>query len=308
LLPDAAADGNGEASRGETRERREDAGVNDGQGALYVVATPIGNLDDLSPRARRVLAEVALILAEDTRHSARLLEHYAIGTPMRAFHEHNEARLCPVIATRIEGGERIALISDAGTPLFSDPGYRLLRTLRERGLRAVPIPGANAAVAALSVAGLATDRVAFEGFLPARGGARRARLAELEGESRTLVFYEAPHRIVATVEDLYATLGDTREATLARELTKIHEQLIGGTLGELRVWLREHPQRIRGEFVIVVAGHEQGAPAAEQGEAVLRTLLEELRPPQAAKLAARITGARRNALYRRALELDDEKE
>ena len=276
-------------------------------GALYVVATPIGNLQDLSRRALEVLASADLILAEDTRHSAKLLAHYGIGTPCRSFHEHNETRQVTQIVKRIAAGARVALISDAGTPLISDPGYRLVAALRDKGHAVIPVPGPSAAVCALSVAGLPTDRFCFEGFLPTRSAARRRHLHSLAKEPRTLVFYESPRRIFAAITDLVAEFGAERHAVLARELTKVHETVVGGTLVELRDWLEAHAEQRRGECVIVVAGaphvDQSDAPDEARQRDVLRALLEELPVKQAVAVAVRLTGAKRNALYRQAVEL-----
>lgn len=278
-------------------------------GALYVVATPIGNLQDLSRRALDVLDSVDLILAEDTRHSSKLLAHYGIGTPCRSFHEHNESHQVARIVERIGAGERVALISDAGTPLISDPGFRLVAALREARQTIIPIPGASAVISALSVAGLATDRFCFEGFLPARASARRRHLQALSSEPRTLVFYESPRRVKATLADLLAEFGQDRRAVVARELTKIHESVVTGTLAELHVWFEEHEEQCRGEFVILVAG---AAPEAEDDDTatvstrdVLRALIAELPVKQAVSVAARITGGKRNALYQQAIALSD---
>jgi len=276
-------------------------------GALYVVATPIGNLQDVSSRALDVLGSVDLILAEDTRHSATLLARYGIGTKCRSFHEHNESRQVSRIVARIVAGERVALISDAGTPLISDPGFRLVVALREQGHAIIPIPGPSAVICALSVAGLATARFCFEGFLPVRTGARRRHLQGLSAEPRTLVFYESPRRVLQAVADLAAEFGSERPAVLARELTKIHETVIGGTLAELHVWLAEHDEQRRGEFVIVVAG---AAPTESDDQTtsvstteLLGVLVEELTVSQAVSVAVRLTGGKRNALYRQAIAL-----
>ncbi len=285
----------------------DNSGIETSSGALYVVATPIGNLQDLSRRAVEVLDSVDLILAEDTRHSAKLLSHYGIGTACRSFHEHNEARQVSQIVRRIAAGGRVALISDAGTPLISDPGFRLVAALREQRLAIIPIPGPSAAVCALSVAGLPTDRFCFEGFLPTRASARRRFLHSLSNEARTLIFYESPRRVVATVTDMIAEFGAERPAVLAREMTKIHETIVSGTLVELQEWFESHPEQRRGECVIVVAG----ASAAEQDDAqadaftrdLLRVLVEELPVKQAVVVAARVTGAKRNLLYRQAVAL-----
>lgn len=277
-------------------------------GVLYVVATPIGNLEDISQRALRVLAEADLIVAEDTRHSARLLRHYRIGGTLLSLHEHNEVQRIPEIIARLRRGEQVALISDAGTPLVSDPGYRLVRAVRASGLRVVPVPGPSAVLCALSAAGLPTDRFVFEGFLPPRPGARRRRLGELAGEPRTLVFFEAPQRITAALADLAAAFGSEREAVVARELTKVFETIRGGSLGELEIWVRERAENRRGEFVIVVHGalREAGTEADEDAERVLRVLLAELPLSQAVALAARLTAEPSNRLYRRALALSRE--
>lgn len=278
---------------------------NNAGGALYVVATPIGNLADLSARAAELLASVDLILAEDTRHSARLLEHYGIATRCRSFHEHNEARQVAQVVERIAAGARVALISDAGTPLISDPGFRLVTALRARGEKVIPVPGPSAVMGALSVAGLPTDRFCFEGFLPTRASARRRLLAELANEPRTMVFFESPRRVLAAVTDLAAELGEQRPAALARELTKIHETVVVGTLAELCRWLETHAEQQRGEFVVVVGGAPGGGAqtAPESSDALLQVLIEELPLKQAVAVAARITGGKRNTLYQRALAL-----
>ena len=279
----------------------------DPEGALYVVATPIGNLQDLSRRALDVLDSVDLILAEDTRHSAKLLAHYGIGTACRSFHEHNEAHQVARVVERIAAGERVALISDAGTPLISDPGFRLVAALREAGQAVIPIPGASAVISALSVAGLPTDRFCFEGFLPPKASARRRYLQALSSEQRTVVFYESPRRVKQTLVDLHAEFGPDRRAVLARELTKIHESVVSGTLAELQRWLEEHEEQCRGEFVIVVSG---AAPAREDDDTasvssreLLRLLVEELPVKRAVAVAAQITGGKRNALYQQAIAL-----
>ncbi len=267
-------------------------------GTLWVVATPIGNLEDLSPRAQRVLREVTLIAAEDTRHSKPLLAHFGIGTPLSALHEHNEREAIAPLLARLRAGEDIALISDAGTPLISDPGYRLVRAARENGIRVGTAPGPCAAVAALSIAGLPSDRFVFEGFLPPKAPARRARLRELAHESRTLVLYESSHRIRECCEDLREIFGAQREARLLRELTKLHETVLGETLGEIAARMANDADQHRGEFVLVIAsaGEEVDDKIAE-GRRVYALLREELPPAQAAKLASAISGAPRKALY-----------
>lgn len=274
-------------------------------GTLYVVATPIGNLDDMSARALKVLADVALIAAEDTRHSIRLLQHFGIDTPLAACHEHNERDEGGRFLTKLLAGENVALVSDAGTPLISDPGYHLVRQARAAGVAVVPVPGACALIAALSAAGLPSDRFIFEGFLPAKTAARRARLAQVKEEPRTLIFYEAPHRILECLEDMEAVFGGERPALLARELTKTFETLKGLPLAELRAFVAGDSNQQRGECVVLVGGWV--APEGEQAisvevQRVLDLLLAELPLKRAAALAAEITGVRKNLLYQLALE------
>ncbi|MGN6314495.1 MAG: 16S rRNA (cytidine(1402)-2'-O)-methyltransferase [Rhodanobacteraceae bacterium] len=267
-------------------------------GTLWVVATPIGNLEDFPPRAQRVLREVALIAAEDTRHSKPLLVHFGIGTPLVALHEHNEREAVAPLLAKLQAGEDLALISDAGTPLISDPGYRLVRAARDAGYSVSVVPGACAAIAALSVSGLPSDRFVFEGFLPAKVSGRRARLRELAHEPRTLVFYESAHRIRECCEDLRAAFGAQREARLLRELTKLYETALGETLDAICARLDEDSNQQRGEFVLVVAGAGETADdKVIEGLRVYALLREELPPAQAAKLAAAISGAPRKALY-----------
>ncbi|MBD1553293.1 16S rRNA (cytidine(1402)-2'-O)-methyltransferase [Pseudomonas typographi] len=273
-------------------------------GTLYVVATPIGNLDDMSVRALRVLKSVALIAAEDTRHSQRLLQHFGIQTPLAACHEHNEREEGGRFVTRLLAGDDVALVSDAGTPLISDPGYHLVRHARLAGIRVVPVPGACALVAALSAAGLASDRFIFEGFLPAKGAGRRSRLEALREEPRTLIFYEAPHRILESLQDMAAVFGAERPALLARELTKTFETLKGLPLEQLCAFVEQDPNQQRGECVVLVAGHvaaEEGEAVSAEGLRVLDLLLAQMPLKRAAALAASITGERKNALYQAAL-------
>jgi len=277
-------------------------------GMLYVVATPLGHLGDMTPRAITVLQGVDVIAAEDTRHSAPLLRHFDIATPTIALHEHNEREQSGRLVARLRAGEAVALISDAGTPLLSDPGYHLVRAAHEAGVRVVPVPGASAAITALSVSGLPTDRFTFEGFLPAKTAARRARLAELQADPRTLIFYEAPHRIAAALDDMAEIFGVAREAVLARELTKIYETVRAAPLGELAAWVRADTDQQKGEIVVLVRGAE-ARPSDELGaeaQRVLRLLLAELPLKQAVALAAGISGERRNRLYELAVSLQAE--
>jgi 16S rRNA (cytidine1402-2'-O)-methyltransferase len=267
-------------------------------GCLWVVATPIGHRDDISTRAIETLRNVTVIAAEDTRHSRPMLLQHNIATPLIALHEHNEREAVAAIVRRLEQGESVALISDAGTPLISDPGFRLVRAAREAGIRCLPIPGACAAIAALSVAGLPSDRFVFEGFLPPKSSARRSRLEELAGDPRTLIFYESSHRVAESLVDMRDVFGAEREAVLARELTKLFETVIGEPLAELAVRVAEDPNQQRGECVILVAGRGEDADAKlAEGQRVFAILREELPPAKAAKLAAAITGASRKSLY-----------
>ncbi|WP_455230285.1 16S rRNA (cytidine(1402)-2'-O)-methyltransferase [Geopseudomonas aromaticivorans] len=273
-------------------------------GTLYVVATPIGNLEDISARALRVLREVKLIAAEDTRHSARLMQHFGIGTPLVACHEHNEREQGSRLVQRLLAGDDLALVSDAGTPLISDPGYHLVRNARAAGVRVVPVPGACALIAALSASGLPSDRFVFEGFLPARSTARRQRLQAVVEEPRTLIFYEAPHRLLECLADLRELFGAERPAVLGRELTKTFETIKGAPLGELHDWVAADSNQQRGECVLLVEGWQ--APEGEDtlsAEAlrVLDLLLAELPLKRAAAMAAEITGVRKNLLYQQAL-------
>lgn len=269
-------------------------------GTLWVVATPIGNLGDLSPRAQQVLREAGLIACEDTRHSRPLLQHFGIATPATALHEHNEQAAAASLVAKLQEGTDVALISDAGTPLVSDPGYRLVRAARAAGIPVSPVPGACAAIAALSVAGLPSDRFVFEGFLPAKPAARRARLRELADEPRTLVLYESSHRIDESCADLVDAFGAEREAALLREITKLHETHLGTTIGEIAARVRSDAEQRLGEFVLVIAGRGEEADARlAEGRRVYALLRAELPPAQAAKLAAAISGASRKALYER---------
>lgn len=274
-------------------------------GALYVVATPIGNLEDITARALRVLREVDCIAAEDTRHTGQLLRHFGIDTPLLSLHEHNERARLAEIVERLWEGRSVALVSDAGTPLISDPGFPLVRELRRQGSKVIPVPGPSSVLAALSVAGLPTDRFVFEGFPPPKTAARRARLQALAGEERTLVFLEASHRVAETLVDLAAVFGAERWAVVARELTKRFEEVHGAPLGELGAWLAADANRQKGEFVLVV----QGVPAASEADTpeirrLLRALLAELPISRAVVVAAKLTGLRKKPLYELALALE----
>ncbi len=279
--------------------------LNSTTGSLYVVATPIGNLDDMSVRALKVLREVALIAAEDTRHSLRLMQHFGIATPLAACHEHNERDEGSRFIARLLSGDDVALISDAGTPLISDPGYHLVRQARAAGIQVIPVPGACALIAALSAAGLPSDRFIFEGFLPAKSVGRKARLELLKEEPRTVIFYEAPHRILECLQDLEEIFGADRSAVLGRELTKTFETLKGLPLGELRAFVEADSNQQRGECVVLVAGWSE--PEGEdvigaEARRVLDLLLQEMPLKRAAALAAEITGVRKNLLYQVALD------
>lgn len=277
--------------------------MSNNKGVLYIVATPLGNLGDMSPRAVEVLSNVQLIAAEDTRHSAPLLRHFGIRTPLSALHEHNERAACAALLQRLAAGASVALISDAGTPLVSDPGYHLVSAARAHGIRVVPIPGPCALIAALSAAGLPSDRFVFEGFLPARRAARVSHLETLRDESRTLIFYEAPHRVLDCVTDMAQVFGAERRAVIARELTKVFETIHDDTLAGLGDWLRADAHRQKGEFVILLQGNilEPAGQTDDEARRILRILTKELPVGQAAALAAQITGLKKNALYNMAL-------
>ena len=265
---------------------------------LYVVATPIGNLADLSPRAQEVLRSVVAICAEDTRHTGQLLSHFSISKPLVALHDHNEEAMAERVVARLLGGESLAVVSDAGTPLVRDPGFRLVRAARAAGVKVSPVPGACAAIAALSVAGLPSDRFVFEGFLPAKSAARRERLHKLVGETGTLVFYESSHRIAESLADMAAAFGGERPAVVARELTKLFETVLDGTLAQLHAAVQADDNQRKGEFVVMVqgAGDDEEAKIAE-GRRLYAKLNEHLPPSTAAKLAAELSGAPRKALY-----------
>jgi 16S rRNA (cytidine1402-2'-O)-methyltransferase len=269
-----------------------------GSGTLYVVATPIGNLADLSARARSVLSEADVIAAEDTRRARGLLSHIGANVPVIAYHDHNEEECLPGLLARLARGESVALVSDAGTPLISDPGLTLVRAARAQGVAVVSVPGPSAVLAALSSSGLPTDRFAFEGFLPRRAGARSERLRAVANDSRTLVFFEAVHRMPETLQALVETFGADRQAVLARELTKVHEQVVAGTLGQLAQRLGADVPLL-GEFVIVVAGNlAAGTPDEQRAQRIFELLQAELPPSRAVALTAQISGLPRNDVYR----------
>ena len=274
-------------------------------GILYIVATPIGNLGDFSQRAVEILKQVDFIAAEDTRHSKKLLAHFAINRPLVSCHEHNETEQAQNFCDRLQQGESIALISDAGTPLVSDPGYRIVREAIARGLRVSPIPGPCAAIAALSVSGLSSSRFLFIGFLPSKQGARVTALEKTVNETATLIFYESPRRLRDTLRDMAATYGDQRRAVLARELTKLHETIASGTLLELVEIVDADNTWQMGELVVLLEGSEVDArdQSGYEIESVLRPLLAELSLKQAVQLATQITGARKNDVYQLAVKL-----
>jgi 16S rRNA (cytidine1402-2'-O)-methyltransferase len=281
--------------------------VTTGPGTLYVIATPIGNMDDISVRARNLLGSVDLVAAEDTRRAGQLLTRLGIRNSLLSLHEHNESQRIDGLLAGLAEGRSLALISDAGTPLISDPGYRLLSAARQRGIPVSPVPGSCAAIATLSVAGLASDRFRFEGFLPARAGPRSTRLEALGQCADTMIFYESVHRIKATLAAMEKAFGEDRPATLARELTKLHETLYRGTLSEVRQQLDADPGGEKGELTLVVAGvSEPTGPERQELERVLGVLLAELSHKQASALAARITGVSRREAYEVARLLREE--
>ena len=275
-------------------------------GTLTIVATPIGNLNDMVPRAVQALQSASLIACEDTRHSKKLLNHFSIDKPCVSYHDHGDRKGIDALLRRLQEGDDIALISDAGTPLISDPGYRIVAEARSRGINVVPIPGACAAVAALSVSGLPTDSFYFGGFLPAKTGQRKNALAGIRDNSETLIFYEAPHRIVATLEDMISELGGNRQAFLGREISKTFETFLHGTLSDLLRQVTEDSNQQRGEIVIVVSGASKKANVVSiDAERVLSLLIKELPASKAASLVAKICGLDKRSLYQKALALLD---
>ncbi|MBA0210589.1 16S rRNA (cytidine(1402)-2'-O)-methyltransferase [Pectobacterium sp. CHL-2024] len=270
---------------------------------LYIVPTPIGNLGDITQRALAVLASVDLIAAEDTRHTGLLLQHFAINARLFALHDHNEQQKADVLLTKLQSGQSIALVSDAGTPLINDPGYHLVRRCREAGVRVVPLPGACAAITALSASGLASDRFCYEGFLPAKTKGRKDKLRELGEETRTLIFYESTHRLLDSLQDISEVLGAERYVVLAREITKTWESIHGAPVGELLAWVKEDENRRKGEMVLIVEGHQiDDSALSAEALRTLTLLRAELPLKKAAALAAEIHGVKKNALYRHGLE------
>ena len=269
-------------------------------GILYIVATPIGNLQDITQRALDTFAQVDLIAAEDTRHSGLLLSHYGIKKPFFALHDHNEQEKAHILVEKLKQGSNIALISDAGTPLISDPGFHLVRQCREAGIRVVPLPGACAAITALCASGIASDRFCFEGFLPAKSKARKDKLENIAEEDRTLIFYESTHRILDTLEDMQSVLGEERYIVLAREITKTWETITGNTIKNLREWLLEDPNCTKGEMVLIVEGKpksDNNDEISSQAVKALELIAEELPLKKAAAIVAELYGYKKNALY-----------
>jgi len=269
-------------------------------GILYIVATPIGNLQDITQRALDTFAQVDLIAAEDTRHSGLLLSHYGIKKPFFALHDHNEQEKAHILVEKLKQGSYIALISDAGTPLISDPGFHLVRQCREAGIRVVPLPGACAAITALCASGIASDRFCFEGFLPAKSKARKDKLENIAEEDRTLIFYESTHRILDTLEDMQSVLGEERYIVLAREITKTWETITGNSIKNLREWLLEDTNRTKGEMVLIVEGKpksDNNEEISPQAVKALELIAEELPLKKAAAIVAELYGYKKNALY-----------
>ncbi len=278
------------------------------EGKLYVVATPIGNLSDLSERARQTLATVDRILVEDTRHSGKLLKHLMVSTPMQPYHDHNERDRVPGIIEQLQSGKNIALISDAGTPLINDPGFHLVSAAHSHAIQVIPIPGPSALIAAFSVSGLNSDNFSFQGFLAAKQSERLKRLSQLERASQTQIFYEAPHRILASLEDCMKIFGNDRSACIVREMTKLHEDVRRASLSELHQWLQENPEKQKGEFVLLIEGQKEIKSSTDENEAIriLKILLQEHATKKAVELATKISGLKKNRLYKLALQLEKE--
>ena len=286
-------------------KQHDQAGIS--ASTLYIVPTPIGNLGDITQRALTVLASVDLIAAEDTRHTGLLLQHFAINARLFALHDHNEQQKAESLLAKLREGQSIALVSDAGTPLINDPGYHLVRLCREAGIRVVPLPGACAAITALSAAGLPSDRFCYEGFLPAKSKGRCDTLRALEQESRTIIFYESTHRLLDSLQDMVTVLGADRYVVLAREITKTWESVYGAPVGELLEWVKEDENRRKGEMVLIVEGyHAEEDALPPEALRTLALLQGELPLKKAAALTAEIHGVKKNALYKYALEQQGE--
>lgn len=270
-------------------------------GILYIVPTPIGNLADMVPRAIDILQTADVIAAEDTRHSGRLMQYFQIDTPMVTYHDHSDENKLQMLISRLCAGERVALISDAGTPLVSDPGYRLVMEARKAGVTVVPVPGACAAIAALSASGLPSDRFTFAGFPPAKSGARQSFFKELSVATHTLILYESPHRIVASLADIASVFGDHREMVLAREISKTFETFLCGTVEQVRAMVEADHNQQKGEIVLLLRGAEKVEGVAELDEPaqlLMRSLLDEsLSVKQASNIAAKLTGIKKKVLY-----------
>ena len=273
------------------------------KGALYIVATPIGNLEDLSPRAKMVLENVDLIVAEDTRHSKPMLNQYGIKTKIRAYHDYNERTQAPVLIQQLQAGASIALISDAGTPLICDPGYHLLVAAHAAEIKVIQIPGPSALISALSVAGFSSEKFIFEGYLPAKKMARRQRLQLLKNEIRTVVFYEAPHRILACIEDAIICFGSERQAVVAKEISKMHENIKRASLAEILEWLNSDKDLSKGEFVVVIQGDKVDQFNRQEANRILKILLADHSVKEAAKLTSEIMQGNRNDIYKLAMDL-----
>ena len=275
------------------------------KGALYIVATPIGNLEDLSPRAKMVLDNVDLIVAEDTRHSKPMLNHFGIETKIRAYHDHNEREQTPKLIELLQQGQSIALISDAGTPLICDPGYHLLGAAHSENIKVIPVPGASAMASALSASGFSAEKFIFEGYLPAKQAARQTRMQALQTEERTMVFHEVPHRIIHFMEDSIDCFGASRQAVIAKEITKLHETIYRDSLENILLWLKEDAVRCKGEFVVVIQGEKTDQFDSAEAKRVLQILLKDHSVKEAAKLASEIMQGSRNDIYKLAMQLKE---
>ena len=275
-------------------------------GSLYIIATPIGNLNDLSPRAIDILTNVDLIIAEDTRHSGVLLQKFGINVPIQAYHDHNERQRVPEVIDRLRNKETIALISDAGTPLINDPGYHLVTAAHDAGVRVIPIPGPSALISALCVSGLATDRFVFEGYPPTKKEVRLRCFEALTHQGRTLIFYEAPHRIIQTIDDAIHCFGSDRIAALGKELTKLNETVIRDTLGNIKIWLEADKSRQKGEFVLLIQGAKNAKFDEQEATRILKILLQSVSMKEAVRLATEILCGNRNELYKLAVLLKEE--